>query len=251
MIDKLLDMKPDVTIELGSLVGEAFLYDGESFKLILDHLYSKGVNISVFTSLYNINMDVIEHFNELVELTVSLYGYDEKSFKERTGRKYKAVLNNLNRIADQPRPFHLVLKNRSGGPHTNLPNELKDKIAKNIPLLKQYGEANRLDFVWDDCISDKPYTHMPERNGICEYATLDAGFDYDGNFVLCAWLDTNSVTAISHLDNPTDQIVEDYNRELTKQQFNMFNSKCAMCDGYLAYKNHYNRTNQCDIDEVK
>ena len=223
------------TIELGVLIGEPLLYNPKDLKEIIEYCYTKSFSkILIFSSLVVLPLEILDIFNSKIELTLSFYGNSPEDYKERTSLNlFDTVLNNLKIIASKPRTFTLVISNRTNEDSLNL-DSIMDDLKANINLVFIHA----YDF---EKPGTKQETKLPKRNKVCKYVYQDIGINYQGDLLLCAWLDTLGETKLGNIETNTFQeLKRNFDKMVKFQNKGAFSSFCSKCAGYQPYNTKEN-----------
>jgi len=211
------------SIELGSLIGDSFLYPYNGFVEIVDYCNTfDNLEIQFFTSgeFYNERIfDLVNSINNPL-VTISFYGYDKTHFQTRTGKdKYNNVMKTINYLK-KCNNINLEINNRTNASNKYIDNELTGNF--DIPEV--------VDFEWD--LGNSDIITKVERAGHCKWMDDDVGINYDGEVVFCSWQDINGDTSLGHYTDGVDKLRKKMNFYKTLQDNKIFSGICATCNAY-------------------
>lgn len=194
-------------IELTPAIGEPFL--DKEFDKKLKYLESKE-EIDHYLVTTNLTMLQPKHFELLKSLkklilTVSLYGYDSKSFNNHTNRDsfeaFEEKFNTLFDILNDGVKFLVEVNIRCGKRLTEFPkNDLYIKLLrlnkfKNVKINQEdIYNHNRGDNLKDFETEKRP------RSGICPFGPgVGGGVLPNGDFLFCPFNDINNTGVVGNL----------------------------------------------------
>jgi len=176
-------------------------------------------NILEFTTATNLlgynNIIKLLKFKKLI-LTVSVYGYDKDSYKQRTGLDnwdiFKTYLIMLNSIIDIN--CKIVLQNRLLFNHDKFLTGINTKFQVDNEQLVDYNYTN---------------TNTIKKHGVCEKLFKDRILTANGDLYCCCWCTLKEEFKCGTIDNPN---YENLNTIIKDQILGKYNDVCKCCTDF-------------------
>jgi len=235
--------------ELTPMVGETF--SDKSIVNRIKFLSEKGVRVSAFTNLINVDSDIInklKYFNNFY-LYLSIYGNTEETFIRRTNgtkeafHKFKTNYTDLyTHFIRSSKPAFNIGEITYRFKHDNFDN--KNPIDFITNMLQTFKLCENFyvfgdDYNWKDLIKvEKDLDTEPvkrEVKGICKQLINDIGVWPNGDVGICSgWFDVNKRMILGNINESSleDIFKQDslFTKIMIEQRSGLYRSLCSQCD---------------------
>ncbi len=236
LVDRLLDHGFD-QVDLTPVVGDIFQDPGIYEKMA--YLNKKKLFFEYVSNILSLRKDKIEEVlsYEKMEFAISIYGWDEESYKKVTNKDhFKLFLKNLRLITEVPGCKENVrLYLRNGDWHEIPDSEVKTLMEELYDRGATVEDAELTNKNWG---SRLPFGPEVKNKGLCNRFLFENGIYPNGDITLCNCWDWDGYFIIGNIyENSLDEIYDlDINEKLHRfvknQIMSRYEGPCKNCNDF-------------------